>query len=187
MSADIPTTEPATLRAGDTWAWTRSLQDYPATTWTLKYSLVKSGVQKQITATASGTDHAVSVAKATTAAYAAGTWSWVASVTDGTSRYTVDQGTLTVLTDIEAASSGYDDRSHAQTMLDAIEAWLESKDPGVAEYEIAGRRMKYHSVDALIKLRSQYRAEVRREQAAERIANGLGDPRRIFVRFAGRA
>lgn len=184
--ADTPTTEPTELRAGDTWAWTKSLADYPATTWTLKYALVKAGggTQKTITATASGTDHAVSVAKATTAAYGAGTWSWVASVTDGTSRYTIDQGTLEVLPDIEAASSGYDNRTHAKTMLDAIEAWLEARDPGVAEYEIAGRRMKYHSVPDLLRLRSQYRQEVRAEAAAERIANGLGDPRRVFVRFA---
>lgn len=185
--SDTPTTEPTQLRAGDTWAWSITLADYPAGTWTLKYSLVKSGVQKTITATASGTTHAISVAKATTAAYAAGTWRWVASVTDGTSRYTIDEGTIEVLPDIEAASSGYDYRSHAQTMLDAIEAWLESKDPGVAEYEIAGRRMKYHSAESLLTLRSHYQAEVRREAAAEAIANGRPDPRRVFVRFAGRA
>jgi len=37
MAATIPSDEPARLRAGDTWKWTRTLGDYPAGTWTLKY------------------------------------------------------------------------------------------------------------------------------------------------------
>jgi hypothetical protein len=36
MAATTPSDEPARLRAGDTWKWTRSLADYPAGTWTLK-------------------------------------------------------------------------------------------------------------------------------------------------------
>ena len=78
MTAPIPTTEPTELRAGDTWKWTRSLSDYPASIWTLTYVLVQAAVQKSITASASGDDFSVSVAKATTAAYAEGLWSWVA-------------------------------------------------------------------------------------------------------------
>ena len=37
MAVDIPENEPDTLRAGDTWKWTRTLADYPASAWTLKY------------------------------------------------------------------------------------------------------------------------------------------------------
>lgn len=173
--AEIPTTEPTELRAGDTWAWTITNADYPAGTWTLKYSLVKrgGGVYKTITATASGTDHAVTVAKATTAGYAAADWDWVASVTNGTARYTLDSGTLKVLPDIEAATSGYDTRTHAVKTLAALEAWIEARDIGVAEYEIAGRRLKTIPIDQLIKLRSVYRIEVNAEQRRANIQNGM--------------
>ena len=38
MAASIPTTEPTSLRAGNTWQWRREdLSDYPASTWTLTY------------------------------------------------------------------------------------------------------------------------------------------------------
>ncbi len=172
--ADIPTIEPTEVRAGDTWAWTITLSDYPATTWTLKYALVKrgGGVQKTITATASGANHAVAVAKSTTAGYAAAVWDWVASVTDGTSRYTVDSGALLVLPDIEAATSGYDARSHAVKTLAALEAWIEARDIGVAEYEIAGRRLKTIPIEQLIKLRTVYRAEVNAENRRAAIKAG---------------
>ena len=40
MGFEIPNTEPATLRVGDTWKWTKDLPDFlPADTWALKYAL----------------------------------------------------------------------------------------------------------------------------------------------------
>lgn len=77
--------------------------------------------------------------------------------------------------------------THAATMLAKIETFLEGTDLSAAEYEIAGRRLKHYPLADLITLRNNYRAEVRRETAATSIAAGTGDPRRVFVRFAGRA
>ena len=37
----------------------------------------------------------------------------------------------------------------------------------------------------LIKWRDRLKAEVAREKRAEMIAQGLGDPRRLYVRFQG--
>ena len=184
MTVTIPDTEPTELRAGDTWKWTRSFADYPATTWTLTYTLTQATTRKQIVASASGSDFSVTVAAATSAAYAEGEWSWVAAVASGSERYTLDSGTLTVLPDLAAASGGYDGRSHAVKTLAAIKAWIESKgaNAGVGEYEIAGRKMKYIPITDLLKLRQAYEAEVRGEQNAERIRNGLGIGGRIQFR-----
>jgi hypothetical protein len=183
--ADIPDTEPAQLRAGDTWKWTRSLSDYPAGTWTLKYRFKNAAGGFELVATASGTDHLISILAATTAAYAAGSYSWQAWVESGAEKYTVDSGVCEVQPDYRAASAAtaLDDRTHAAKMLDAIEAWLESRDPGVAEYEIAGRRMKYIPATELLKLRSRYRAEVNAEEAARKLAAGEGIGRRIQFRI----
>lgn len=187
MAADIPTTEPASLRAGDTWKWLRTLDDYPASApWTLKYRFKNAAGGFEIVASASGNDHAVSVTAATTAAYAAGSYTWTAWVEGGSSeKYSVGEGTLDVLPDYRAgvATVALEDRSHAAKMLAAIEAWLEARDPAVAEYEIAGRRMKYIPAGELVKLRNRYQAEVANERAAAELAAGLGTGRKIQFRL----
>lgn len=180
---DIPTNEPQSLRAGDTWKWTRTFADYPAGTWTLKYRFKNAAAYFEIVAAASGTDHSVSVAAVTTATYAAGSYTWMAWVEGGSSeKYTVDTGTLEVDPDYRASTAAYDGRSHARKMLDAIEAWLEARDPAVAEYEIAGRRMKFIPIAELVKLRNRYGFEVRNEEAAAALAKGEGLGRKIQFR-----
>lgn len=186
MAADIPTNEPAELRAGDTWKWTRTLADYPASAWTLKYRFKSPTAGFEIVASAAGDDYSVTVAAATTAGYAAGTYTWIAWVEGGTSeKYTVDTGVCTLDADYRSgtATAGLDDRTHARKTLAAIEAWIESRNPGVAEYEIAGRRMKYIPVADLLKLRQLYKAEVAAEEAAEAIRTGTGTGRRIQFRL----
>jgi hypothetical protein len=186
VAVDIPTNEPAELRAGDTWKWTRSISDYPASAWTLKYRFKSPTAGFEITATAAGDDFSITVTAATTAAYAAGTYTWIAWVEGGTSeKYTVDTGIMAVDADYRSgtATAALDDRSHARKTLAAIESWIESHNPGVAEYEIAGRRMKYISIAELLKLRQSYKTEVAAEEAAEAIRNGLGTSRRIQFRL----
>ena len=186
--AVIPDNEPESARAGDTWKWTRSLSDYPAPAWTLKYRFKNAAGGFEVVGSASGSDYAITVAAATTAVYAAGTYNWIAWVEGGSSeKYTVDSGVLEVLPEYRSggAAVALDDRSHAKTMLDRIEAWLETKDPAVAEYEIAGRRMKYIPIIDLIKLRDRYRGEVVREADAARLAAGLPGRNKLLVRFNG--
>jgi len=182
--AQIPTTVPVAVTAGDTLQWRISLADYPASAgWTLKYRLINAGHKYDITAATDGDDHLVIVPAATSAAYAAGDYSWQGYVERGAERFTVATGSLTIHPDLAAQAAGLDTRSHARKMLAAIESWLESRDPGVAEYEIAGRRMKYIPKNELIALRSKYQFEVQREEAAERVKNGLAAGNRLLVRF----
>lgn len=183
---DILTNEPTTLRAGDTWTWTRSLSDFPAGTWTLKYRFKCATTGFEITCTASGTDHLATVDAATSTGYIAGTWTWIAWVEGGSSeKYTIDSGSVEIEPDYRAglATVALDDRSHAVKMLAAVEAWLESRDPAVAEYEIAGRRMKYIPIGELLKLRSRYQNEVANNENAARIARGEGIGRKIQFRI----
>jgi len=187
LSADIPTTEPSALRIGDTWKWTKTLADYPATSWTLKYRFKSAAGGFEITASTAGTDYSITVAAATTAAYTAGAYSWMAWVEGGSSeKYTVDTGTATLDPDYRngTAAAAFDDRTHARTVLDAIEAMIEgraSKDQ--QEYEIAGRRLRRMPIADLLKFRQHYKAEVDSQAAAEAIANGLGTGRRIQFRI----
>lgn len=188
MAATIPTTEPATLRAGDTWRWTRTLADYPAGSWVLKYRFKNAAGGFEVTTTTSGADHSVSVAAATTAAYTAGRYTWVAWVEGGSSeKYTVDEGTVEVEADYRAgaATVALDDRSFARKALDLIEAGIvaHGSNAHVQEYEIAGRRMKFKSLGELMAFRDQLKAEVAKEEDAARLAAGLGSKRQLLVRF----
>ena len=75
--ADIPTTEPAAVNAGDTVRWRRALADYPASAgWALTYTLLNAAGKITITASAQGDDHLVSVPAATSAGWAAGDYAW---------------------------------------------------------------------------------------------------------------
>lgn len=185
MTATIPDREPAQLRCGDTWRWTRSLADYPATTWTLKYRYKTASTGFEIVASADGTDHSITHPASTTAGYTAGSYNWTAWVESGSEKYTIAEGVAQLLPDFRAvsASTGVDARTHARKTLDAIEAWLESRSQGVAEYEIAGRRMKYIPIPDLLVLRSRYQSEVRAEEAAGKLARGEGVGRRIQIRI----
>ena len=183
---DIPTTEPQDAFAGDTWAWTRTLADYPAPTWVLKYRFKNESGGFELTAAASGTDHAVTATAATTAAYASGIYSWVAWVEGGSSeKYTVDQGTVTVLPDFRAtaAATALDTRSHARKALALVEAAIEALNLGVKAYPINNRSMTKRDLPELVQMRDAYKVEVAREEAAEKIANGLGNPKRFYVRW----
>lgn len=182
MSAPTPTTEPTTLPAGDTAKWQRTLANYPATDgWGLTYTLVNAAARITITATASGADHLVTVPAATTAGWAPGNYSWRAQASKAGEVFTVGSGWLQVQPAWAAAT---DARTHAAKVLEAIEAYLENaSNLAAAEYEIAGRRLKRHTLPELLALRDRYRQEAARDAAAQRAAAGLAPRGRIAVRF----
>lgn len=181
--SEIPTYEPAVIAAGDTAKWRRNLPDYPASAgWTLTYTLVRAATRITISASADGDLHLVNVAASTTTGWTAGAYTWRAQVSKAGEVYTVATGTLTIRPNFTTATDG---RSHARKVLDGIEAVIEGRASSeVGEYQIAGRSLKYIPIPELLALRDKYRAEVLREDAAERTARGLPDQRRTYVRFA---
>lgn len=179
----IATIEPASITAGDRVQWQKTLADYPAGTWTLNYYFRNASGKIDITAGTSGTDHLVDVAAATSKGWGAGQYDGQGIVSDGTSRFTVWTGRLTVLPNFALAGS-HDGRSHARRVLEAIEAVIENRASlDQQEYTIGNRSLKRIPVGDLLVLRDRYRADVASEAAAERIANGLGNPRHVHVRF----
>jgi hypothetical protein len=186
--ADIPTTEPSYVTAGDTVAWTKSLSDYPATaSWVLKYRLINASAKIDITATASGADHAVSVAKSTTAAWAAGWYDWQAYVEKAAERYTVGTGRLEIRPDLaDVTASGFDNRSTARQIYDTLVAAYKSAVTSrafVQEYEIAGRRMKFNNRAEWITEIDYWRSQVTAEEQAARLAAGMAAGNKLLVRF----
>lgn len=187
MTAEIPTNEPQEVIAGDTVKWNRTdLTDYPANDgWVLTYKFLNAAGKIEITASASGADHAVNVAAATSANWAAGTYNWQAYVTKAASseRYKVDEGTLIVHANF-AALNTYDSRSHNKKVLDAINAVIENRATLDQEsYSIMGRALKRTPMEDLLKLKDKYQALYNAEQNAENVRNGAAGKNRIAVKF----
>lgn len=182
--AQTPTTEPASIQAGDTITWLRELPDYPADDgWQLSYRLLNPAARIDMVAAADGAAHRVTVSAATSAAYTPGTYTWIAHVTRSTDRHTVGQSSITIKADWAAAAGNGDARSPASRALDDLRAallqWL-STSGQVQEYEIAGRRMRFATA---VEIRERIRmaeAEVNREALA---FGGQAAPRRVAVRF----
>jgi hypothetical protein len=179
------TTEPTSINAGDTLTWQKSLADYPAPTWVLKYRLINAAGKVDITAAASNTDHLVSVLAAVTATWVAGSYAWTAWVETATARATVGSGTIRVLPNL-AALTAYDARSDAALIVDQLMAAYKTYTASqghVAEYEIAGRKMKYRSSAEILDALNHWKAILAAEKRAERMAAGLGGGNKLLVRF----
>lgn len=181
MSSSIP----SALTAGDSFTATLDGSTYAASAgWTAALILIGPGRQTATT-TASADDHVATVAGATTANWAAGSYAMRAVYTKAADRYSVELGTLSVAPD--PAAVGTDSRallSAAERALADLKAayvaHLASGNVHVAEYEIGGRRMKYRSLAELLKALEAARREVAAERSAARIRAGL-PPRATFV------
>lgn len=185
MAQTVPTTEPAAVTAGDTLLWSIMLAEFPASEgWTLKYRLINSAGKIDITAGASGDTYVVAVPAATSAAYVAGTYDWQRTVEKGAERFTTGTGRIIIAPNLAAQSAGYDTRSAARKILEAIEAALLGRASRTdLEYEMDGRRLKSMTHAELIAARSRMQAEVSREDAAARISAGLSPRRKLLTRF----
>lgn len=187
--SSVPTWEPTRLTAGDRWIWER--QDltgtYPASSWTLAYALVSPDKQIALTATPSGDHHRIDVPASVTADYPAGTYAWQAYVTDGSDRRTIGTGTIKIKPDLAAAIHGKDTRSFAKQRLAILEKALLARDPSIANYSISSaggsRSIAYQSLAEVRQEYDRVRLQVRREEQAERVAQGLFARRGVLVRF----
>jgi molecular chaperone DnaK (HSP70) len=178
------------LVAGDLLDFDTTVDGYLSSDgYTLKHKLLPrtSGTPISLTATANddGSYHTQSLPSAT-ANYAAGWYTVKSWVEKSNERISLADQVFQILADPATATS-FDARTHARKVLDAIEAVLENRATlDQEEYAINGRSLKRTPVADLIRLRSAYKVEVSREVAAEAMAAGLANPRRIYLRM-GRA
>lgn len=173
---------PATHVAGTTLSLTQDLPDYPSPTWVLTYALVKSGTRLQVTASAGANgSHLLTITAAACAAWGVGVYHYQAYATSGGVTAVVDSGTIEIKPNFAAASTGYDARSPAEKIFDAVNALLQGvADDNAKRTRFRDRELETFSMDELLKLRSKMLEEVKREQAA---AAGLSRGQTVRVRF----
>ena len=140
-----------------------------------------------VTGAAYGTGWEFTISQATTAGFDAGQWYWQAEARNSGVHVTLGAGQLEVLAGLTytGTPAAFDGRSQAQKDLDAVQAAIRAMVAGgaVAEYTIGSRRLKKLPLTELLQLEAKLKADVKREQAAELAANGLGNPHNLFVRF----
>lgn len=188
----LPTTyitdrEPAELFAGVSAAWTKSLADFPATTWQLSYTLTPpSGsviaVAWSTHVTASGSDFAISIpGSLTTGVTAGGSGRLTGKVTSGSDTAIVYDATLNWKV--------IGERSLAQRMLTLIDAMLlgnASREEQTVQVSFPGGTSKMLglcSKEELLRTRN-YWAEMRNNEVeGERADQGLGSRRIIRRRY----
>ena len=188
-------TVPATIRAGDTVAWVEpaalDLDGNAATSaaWTfttfLRFNVASEGATVTGTARSDGGWN-MTISATTSAAFDAGVWSWQSRITSGATVITVGNGSSQVLASLSYSSTpgAFDGRSQALQDLDAVQAAIRAiVSKNVKSYTINSRSFTYADLGQLMQRESQLKAIVAREQAAEKVAAGLGDPRSLFVRF----
>ncbi len=186
---DLPTNEPTAIRAGDSASWTRELPAYSAADgWALKYRLLyASGSAQTFNATGAGTLHTVSLTAANTAAWVAGSATLVAYVEKAATseKATLESTPVTILPDLTVAAT-HDGRSTNRIALEnaraALASYAQKGQVHVAEYDIAGRRMKFRDSQQIVDLIRYYEFEVARENASLALINGVSAGR-VQVRF----
>lgn len=191
---------PAQIRAGDTVKW----RDVPSADvfgnpvsssagWTLTYYLRfdKNNEGATVVGTAFEDGWQFVIAQTTTSGFDVGHWYWQAEATKSGEHITLGAGQLEVVAGLSYTGnpSAFDGRSQAHKDLDAVDAAIRAIVSGgaVQEYRIGTRNLKKYDLSELYVLRSRLISEVKREQAAASIANGLGNPHSVFVRFGNRA
>lgn len=186
---------PSTIRAGDTVKWRDDASvdvfgnEVTSSDWTLKYYLRTNTASEGATVTGSayGTGWEFTIAASTTSGFDAGNWYWQAIATKDSESLTLGNGTFVVKATLSYSDTpgAFDGRTQAQKDLDAVQAAIRAIVDGgvVQEYRIGTRNLKKYDLPDLIQLEGKLKAEVKREQQAELIANGLGNPRNMFVRF----
>jgi hypothetical protein len=175
-----PSNIPVTFVAGDSFRITLDeYTSYPTSEgWQVALSFRAHGSNPiDLTSFTTGTGYGFDIPAASTSAWAKGGYNWTTKAVKGAEKFTVGTGYMEVRPDPTTVDASDDVRSHAQKMLDLIEAALSGRITSDMEsYQIAGRQISKIPFSELHKMREQYLSEIESEEAAT-----LGRPQRTIV------
>ena len=185
---------PSLFRSGDTVRWRDPgglnwlNESVTSADYTCKYYLRAnaSGEAKEIVGTAYNDGWEFVITSASTSTMDAGNWWFQARATKTGDEVTLYEGQIEVKAQLTYTGTpgAYDGRTQAQIDLDSVQAAIRTIVSDKAKsYSIGGRSFTRLDLSELRERESQLKAEVVRERKANMIANGLGNPHNLFVRF----
>lgn len=177
--------EPKKITAGNSYSWTKSFGDYPASdSWELAYSIVSQDNQYPIdgaNVVASGDGFEVSVPAALSTTFAPGYYSIIGYVSKGTQRISVYEDRLRVLDNF---TSAHDRRSYWQKILDDCRALLSDRSStDVVTSTIEGDSLTLMTPDQLLVLHDRAERELARLRNLQRSRRLGTTPGTVQVRF----
>lgn len=177
---------PDKIKGGIDFSARACLPAYPAGVWTLQLVLRGPAVI-DLAAVADGVNHVFSAPASTTTGWGAGRYWYSVRATDGVAKHEVESGHVEITPDLANASAGFDGRSHARIVLDAINAVIEKRATLDQErYRINNRELYRTPLGDLLKLRSEYERKVAREDAKARGQAAFGKQVKVHMRPMGR-
>ncbi len=157
--ANIPTI----IYAGTSISWQDSYQQYPATEFTLKYTL-RGPTALDITASAYGNDYKVELTPTDTENWIPGHYWWYAIIEKQNFSIVIASGETEILPNPQTISSPFDGRSQIKRILDTLQAVMEGRaSEKDLELEINGRRIKKMSHQELIEAYKLYKELYKQE------------------------
>lgn len=186
---------PAQIRAGDTVRWRDDIATdnlgnaIDSGSYTLTYFLRTNAANEGATVVGVpfGQGWEFTLSAATSAEFDAGDWFWQAIATSDSEKLTLGAGQLTVLAALSYTGTpgAIDGRTQSQKDLEAVQAAIRTLIAGgaVQQYSIGNRQLNRYGLADLLALEGKLKSDVKREQMAELMANGLGNPHNLFVRF----
>jgi len=181
---------PLEINAGDSSTWIdESTKDnlgnvISSPDWTLTYKLAGPSVLS-LTATAYEGGWATSLTSTQSALLIPGKYYWQAAATKAAEKITLSAGQLKIIPSVANAQPGFDGRSQTEKDLDAVQTAMRSIIAGgaVQEYTISNRSLRKMTMPDLILLESKLKADLTKEQKAQKIKDGMGNPDALYIRF----
>jgi hypothetical protein len=182
---------PLQIRAGDSITWTESPttdnlgNEISPPDWALNCYFNNGSSDLTVSATVRNGLWKFTISAVDSADLKVGYYYYMIRATKDDEAITLASGRVEILPNIAEATKGFDGRSQARKDLEAVQAAMRSIVSGgaVKSYTIGGRSLTKMDMTDLIMLESRLKSEVVREERAQKIANGLGDPDTLKVRF----
>ena len=114
-----------------------------------------------------------------------GKYYWQAAATKASEKITLSAGQLKIIPSLANAQPNFDGRSQVEKDLDAVQSAMRSIIAGgaVQEYTISNRSLRKMTMPDLILLESKLKADLTKEQKAQKIKDGMGNPDALYIRF----
>lgn len=158
---------PNQIKAGLSLSVLIEADEYPAPKWSA-LAILRGPAAIDLQSKPEGTDHAFVQPGADTSQYAPGIYSYSLRIQSGANVHELEAGTVEILPDLAASSEGHDPRTHAQKVLESIEAVIEKRATRDQQsYQINGRSLQRTPIAELLSLRDRYRKEVKGQKAGK--------------------
>jgi hypothetical protein len=190
MTVPVLNRAPDEITAGEDISWYAAPggEYTPANGYALKLAMNKTDGTDTVAAisgvpTGDNLRWTLAIVSATSGGMAAGQWAYQIRAEHGTNgKQVVEIGRFEILPDFQLGA--VDARSHAQQVLDALNARIEGKATrDQLAYTVAGRTIQRLTPEQLRGWRAEYERRVRAEANRERRRRGLGTGDKIFTRW----